>query len=251
MSISLSDLITYAAVNQPEDETSTAGGAIDTNTRVVFTDLAANDDVEVVSDNAADTTQMATLVGRNPAGELVSETVALNGVTPVVFSVLGILERIESFSLDSDAAGTVTVQRSPGGASIGTVPAGERGFTRLFIEAFSAASTKDYYAKIFFLNNHGTLSLTNATVKENADPTGKITFAVATALNDTETTANRLTAPAAVTAFGNSDITLLSAIGSANLPAGDTIGVWAKMSLDADNAPIKSTWTVELDGNSV
>jgi hypothetical protein len=250
VSISPSDLIAYAALNQPEDETSPAGGAIDPDTRVVFTDLAANDKVEVLSSAIADTTQHITVRGRATNGSLAQETVLLNGTTPVVLNA-NTFERIESAALDADTAGTVTVRRQGGGATIGTIPPGERGFTRLFIKAFSAAAPKDYYAKVFLKNAHATLSLLDAVVKENADPTGRITFALQNTINDSEAPVNRLTAPVNVTAFGNSDITLLAATGTADLAAGSAIGVWLKLSLDADNAPIKSTYTIELDGNSV
>ena len=44
MPIVASDLVAYAAANMPEDESSTVGGAIDTDNRVVFTDIAATDE---------------------------------------------------------------------------------------------------------------------------------------------------------------------------------------------------------------
>lgn len=251
MAIALTDLVAYASASMPEDETSLAGGAIDGDTRIAFTDLAANDDVEVLSDNAADTTQEATVRARNLAGEIVTETVTLNGTTAVIFSTLGVVERILSFSLNGDAAGTVTLRRSIAGATIGTVPTGERGFRRLFIGSYSESAPKVYYTKFFWSNNHATLSLLSAFVEEFADPTALIEFALADALNDSETIANRLTAPVSVTAFGNADITLLTATAAPDLPAGDAIGVWLKLSLASNNAPIKSTYTSQLTGQSV
>lgn len=62
------------------------------------------------------------------------------------------------------------------GATLRTIPVGERGFMALFRKAASDPSvTKNYYTKIFLRNNHATLSLLTATVKQNADPAARIT----------------------------------------------------------------------------
>lgn len=244
MAIAASDLIAYSAASRPSDDTSTVGGAIDPDVRIEFTDLAANDDVEIISSNAGDTMN-ATLIGRAADGTLKTETKALTGTTAVIFSTAGVLERVESVILASDPAGTVTVRRSVAGATIATIPAGERGFTRLFVNAFSdPSSSKDYYQKIFLKNNHATLALLSAVVSESADPTGLITFALAASVDDSATTANRLTAPS-----GTFNGTAKNVPGT-DLAAGSAIGVWLKLSLAAGNAPIKSTYTVQLAGNS-
>lgn len=247
MPVATTDLVAYCAVDHPSDDTSQVGGAIDTNVRVEFTDLAANDDVEVISTSASDTMN-ATLVGRNAAGELVQETKALTGTTAAVFSTAGVLERVESLILASDAVGTVTVRRSVAGATIATIPVGERGFRRLFINAVSSPdSTKDYYEKFFFRNNHATLALLSAAISESADPTTLITFAIGTAVNDSVTSTNRLTVPASgVTAFDNT----AKNVPGTNLAAGAAIAVWVKLSLAQNNAPNKSTWTAQIAGSS-
>lgn len=70
---------------------------------MTFTDIAANDDVEALSDNAADTMNL-TITARKADGTLVSETKALTGTTAVIFSVIGVVERVERALLASDAA---------------------------------------------------------------------------------------------------------------------------------------------------
>ncbi len=95
MSISATDLIFYASANKPTDDTSAGGGAIDTLERVTFDDVAANDDLEVVSSNAADTTQQITVTARLPSGAVSQQTVTLNGTTAVILSTLGVVERVE------------------------------------------------------------------------------------------------------------------------------------------------------------
>lgn len=247
MSIVSTDIVAYAAASQPEDESSTAGGAIDTNTRVVFSDLGTNGKVDVVSSAAGDTTQTATIRGRLASGAIDSEVLSLNGTTPVLGTKT--FERLESVTLNATCAGVITVSAHTGGGTLSTVPIGELAFIRLFINAFSSpAGAKAYYAKIFIKNKNGSLSFLNAAILENADPTGKISFALEDAVNDTHTVTNRLTAPGShITAFDSAS----KNVPGTNLAAGDAIGVWVKLSLSMGDSPIKSTWTVEADGQTV
>lgn len=247
MSIVSADIVAYASLNMPTAETGTAGGGIDVVNRVVFTDLAANDKVEVLSSAAGDTTQMVAVTGRLATGALATETLALNGTSVVQGAVT--FERIEKVLMDADAVGIVTVRRFGNAGAIGTIPIAERGFQRLFISAYSDPSSgKDYYTKIFIKNAHATLAFLNASIVENADPTTLITFALEDAVNDTHTVTNRLTAPIAnVTAFNNA----AKNVPGTDLGPGARIGTWVKMSLAAAQAAFKSTWTVEADGQTV
>lgn len=252
MAIAASDIIAYAAANKPEDDSSTGGGAIDADIRVEFTDIAANDDIEILSSAAGDTTQQATLVGRKADGTVGQETVTLNGTTAVIFSTLGVIERVLKVTLNADAAGVVTVRRSVAGLTVATIPIGERGFRRLFINAVSDPSNpKDYYEKIFLKNAHATLALLNAAVSESADPTTKVTFCLANAVDDSATNTNRLTAPSNANLLDPDTFNSSSQnVPGTNLAAGSAIGVWVKLSLAAAEAPIKSSWTPQLAGSS-
>jgi hypothetical protein len=252
MAISASDILFYAAANKPIDDVSTGGGAIDPDERVVFTDLASPAAVEALSSNGGDTTQTLTVYGRKADGSFVSESVALDGTNVVSFSTIGTLERVERALLDGDAAGTVTLRVASGGATVGTIPAGERGFRRLFINAISdPSSPKPYYEKIFIKNAHGSLALLSAIVTESADPSGKVTFCLAASVDDSATNTDRLTSP------GGSDLLDPDtfdggpqSVPGTNLAAGSAIGVWVKLSLSAAEAPIKSTWTPQIAGSS-
>jgi hypothetical protein len=253
MAIVASDIVFYAAVNKPTDDASTNGGAIDADERVFFTDIAADDDIEVVSSNAGDTMNI-TVTARQENGVIDSQAVALNGTTPVVLSTLGVVERVLRALLASDAAGTITVRRQGAAGDIGTIPPGERGFRRMFINATadpSGGSTKNYYEKFFIKNNHATLSLLNAAVIQSADPTGKVAMLLASAVNDSATTANRLTAPgAADTLDPDSFVDTSQAVPGANLAAGAAIGVWLRLQLAAGDAPFKNTFTPQISGSS-
>jgi len=262
MPIVAADLIAFASINVAGDppgpvaDTTTSGGAIDVEYRVVFTDIASADDIEMVSAGAD--TATCTIVARDAGGTSVTQTENLNGTTAVIFNTLsgdGIVTQVQSFSMTSDASNVVTVRRSVGGTTIATIPAGERGFIRLFRNLSSDTSAVTAYEKIFWKNTHATLSLLSAIIKENADPTALVTFALEDAVDDTTSVANRLTAPAAGDlasgGFTSSDqaLTTIDAA-TADLAAGVAIGVWIKLSLAADNAPIENTYTTELSGST-
>jgi hypothetical protein len=252
MPIATTDLVCYAAANMPDADTGTNGGAVDTLRFVDFTQLAANDDLEVISTSASDT-QNCTITARNAAGSVVTETRALTGTTAAVFSTLGVVERVLAVELASAAVGTVTVRRSPAGATLRTIPVGKRGFMALFRKAASDPSVqKDYFAKVFWRNEHATLALLSATVKQAADPDARITHLLAAAVNDTATTANRLTAPAVADTqdpdtFDDTD----KAVPGTDLAAGAAIGVWLRLRLPAADSPHRTTYDTQLTGQSV
>lgn len=252
MPIAQADLVLFASANMPDTDAGAAGGAIDLLRRVDFTQLAANDDIEAVSTNAGDTMNI-TVEGRDATGAVVSETVALTGTTAVILSTMGVIERVLSAELASAPAGTVTVRRSVAGATVRDIPVGERGFMAMFRKAASLPSAaEDYYSKCFWRNSHGTLSLLNAQVKQNADPSTVITHLLAASVNDSATSTNRLTAPGAADTqdpdtFDDTD----KSVPGTDLAATDAIGVWFELALTAAHAPLRTTYTSELSGESV
>jgi len=247
MSIAATDLKAFQAASHAEDDVSTQGGAISTTGKVEFTQLAANDDLEALSDNAADTMNL-TITGRNTAGAIVSETKALNGVTAVIFSTIGVIERFLKALLASAAAGTVTIRRSVGGVTVATLEAGILRTRIFFYDSASGASQKIFYEKFFLKNTHATLTLTTAAVKLTADPLAIIRIACATAVDDTGTVTNRLTAPGGVTFV---DDNVSQSVPGGVLAAASAIGVWVEMTLAANDTPKRSTFSTQLSGNTV
>ncbi len=239
------DLVAYASLNMPDNDTATSGGGIDTKRRVDFTQMAANDTIEAVSTSASDT-QNLTIEARKADGSVVSETKGLAGTTPVSFSNLGTVERILKADLASDAVGTVTVRRTTGPTTIRQVPPSERGFLMAFRKSASEASATTRYEKLFWKNTHASQALTSAAVKQNADPQGKIAHALATAKDDTGSVANRKSAPAGLT-FDDTD----KGVPTGTLGAGEAIGVWLRLSLAANDVSFKDSYTTELAGTSV
>lgn len=250
MSISASDLVIYNAANMPDDDVSTAGGAIDPLRRSDFTQITANDTIQALSSNAGDTMNI-TVEGRDPSGNVVSETKALTGTTAINFASLGTVERILKVELASAPAGSVTVRRTTGPVTIRVIPAGERGFSEFTRKAASDPSvTKDYYAKVFVKNTHGSLALQNTTFKQNADPDARVTHLPANVADDSATITNRLTAPSA----GNTldpDAFDDTAKLAGSLNPGSAWGCWLRVELPAGDAPHRSTYTLEVTGASV
>lgn len=247
MPIAASDLILYASVNTPEDDAVTSGGAIDALRRLDFTQIAANDDLEVLSDNAGDTTQTATVTCRNAAGAIVSEVETLTGTTAVIFGTIGVIERVLKLELSATAAGIVTLRRSVAGATVRDIPVGERGFEIFFYDSASESGATTRYQKAFYLNNHGSLTLNAAKVQITADPEAIMDFALADAKDDSETTTNRTTAPSSVSSFDDTQ----KDVPTTTLAAAEAIGVWIRMQLAGDDTPKKNTFTLELAGTSV
>lgn len=245
MSIVASDLRFHCAASMPENDTGTSGGAIDTAARPEFTQLSANAVTAALSDGAD--TRNLTITGRNAAGAIVGETIALNGVTEIVFTTT--LERWLKWVLAS-SSGTriVTVKQGSGGTTRGTIGLNETTRRLLFYDSASdPSSIKIRYEKVFALNAHATLTLTSAKVTLTADPAARIRIGLATTLNDTGSVTNRLTAPGGVTFVDDS--VAQNVVGGA-LAAGDKQGTWIEQNLPAADPAQKSTFTLELFGTT-
>lgn len=245
MPITANDLILYASANMPMNDTDPSGGAIDTTIRPAFTQMTANAQIAVVSDGA-DTRQI-TITGRKPDGSLVSETLTLNGTTEVL-STLTYERLLRAVLATTDAARTVTIRQGAGGATLATIPPGEKGVTATFIDSASSDVTENRYEKVFFRNSHATLTLNSAKVTLTGDPAGKIRIGLASAKNDNGQVTNRKTAPAGVT-FVDDNVAL--DVPGNTLEAGSAIGVWVNQTLNAGDAPVRSTYTLRLSGTSV
>lgn len=246
MSITTADLNAYGSANRPKDDTTTSGGAIDDQRRPVFTPLTANSVLAVNSDYTTDT-RTVNIEGRDSTGAIQTEGVALTGTTPVAGSQ--VWERIQDvFAASADAAPTVTVRQGIAGALIGTIPPNEFGFFRMFQRSASEASQTQRYEKLFWRNDHPTLTLNDAKVTLTADPSAKIEIGLATAKDDSGSVANRESAPGGVSFV---DDGVAQNVPTTILAAGEAIGVWVRMTLAANDSPVKSTFTTQLSGTSV
>jgi hypothetical protein len=245
-SVAASDLVFYNSANMTTDSSSTTGGAIDTLRRPDFTQMASNDTVRIVSSAAGDTTQTVTITGRLADGSLASEVLNLNGTTPVTSS--NTYERLLKAEMSATAAGTVTVARTTGPTTIRVIPIGERGFQAMFQRlASSTTGATNWYEKIFVKNTNGSLALTSATISINSDPQAVFAFGLVATLDGSTTTTDRTTAPAGIS-FAT---TVQNVANSGSLSAGSAQAIWMRLALAQNNAALKSTVTMQIDGNTV
>lgn len=253
MSILSSELKFYGSNVMPDDDsTNNIGGAIATTKKIEFTQMTANSALEVVSSAAGDTTQTVTVTGRKADGTIsTAGPVTLNGTTAVSLGAT-VFERILKVVLSASTAGTVTVRNSGAGTAWCTL---EPGITELRVPFYNAVadatggSAKTYYEKVFVKNTNGSLALTAAQIIEQADPSGKITFAVAGTLDDSGTNGagnNRQVAPSGLT-FDSA----AKSVATGDLSSGSAQGVWLKLSLAAGDAAAKSSYTLRVSGNSI
>lgn len=244
MPISSSDLVLYASVNQPSNDTNTTGGAVNTHVRAEFTQFAGPARIALVSDGAD--ARVATVVFRDATGALVTETPALNGVSEVLTTATA--ERLLSVDLDATSSTrTVSVKEGSGGTVRGTIPQNETGFTAAFIASASESGAVNRYEKFHWMNNHSSLTLNTATVTLTADPAARITIGLTASKGDSSTIADRKNAPGGVS-FSDDNVAI--SIPTGILAAGESIGMWVKQGLLAADAPIKSSYTTKLAGTS-
>lgn len=128
----------------------------------------------------------------------------------------------------------------------------------------SGGSTRNYYEKIFAVNNNTSTALTVASILKQADPaglysgSGQLNFALTTTLNDTGTVATRQTAPSTgIGSFSSGAAPQTIAVPSPqNLPSGaapnsaGAQGVWFQLQLPAGLAASKSSFTMRATGQT-
>ena len=114
----------------------------------------------------------------------------------------------------------------------------------------SGGSTKTYVEKIFGVNAHPTQTLTSAKVIQSLDPSGTVTFALATTKGDTGTNGagnNRQIAPTSgVGTFDDAD----KPVPTGSLAAGESIGVWQKLTLADGQAAANTFFMPMLKGST-
>jgi len=247
------DIVVYGSLNMQEDNiTSPQGGGIDTTTLIIFTDIiAASDTLDVVSSNAADTTQTLTVTGRLVDGSIATEVYTLTGTTPVVGVTT--FERVLKMVLSAACAGAVTIEEATSKANLVVMQAGTTSVRRPFYNVSSEAVgglAVDMYEKIFFKNENSTLALTNATIAEIAGGVAaNVEFYLDSTLDASDSATNRITEPVAAT--GNWSSATLNVANSQNHSANSAQGVWLHLNLPAGQAATNSTYTLRESGQTV
>lgn len=249
MPILANELKLYGSANMQEtDGGSPQGGAIDTSVQIIFDDATLANTVggivKVFSSENGDNTQTVTITGRNINGSIKTDIISLTGTTPA--SGVQSFDRILKIVVSGAHTGTISITDNLD-VVIVTIPTGILTVRRPFYNAAALDAERNFYEKVFIKNTNADLDLLSATVKEYADPSAKITFALETAQNGSGTSTNRVTAPeAGVGAFDNTD----KAVPGTDLGASAAIGVWLKLTLAASEVPAKTTYTLQVTGNT-
>lgn len=247
MSILTTDLQILSSANDAAvvDDVSTAGGAVSSVARPTLDQFSANAVASIQSDGAD--TRNVTITGRLATGAVDTETLALNGVTPVLGSKTW--ERVHSVvAASGDAARTITFKQGSGGTTRATITPNETTRHIDFQRSSSGASGKDYYSKHFWKNAHATLTLSSAQLTLTVDTSSKVKIGNAPSVGDSATVTNRLTAPSSVTFV---DDGVAQSVPGGSLAAGASIGMWTDLTLASNDAALKSSYTTQLSGTTV
>jgi len=258
MTILASELFAQGPSSSPSDDTAPSGGTLGAfgsplifgGTYFGLTQPASPTVLEVLSDDAGDTNDNITVVGRDSGGVVQTETVALNGTTAVILGST-VFDYVQSFSIDGAYLGNITLRVSVAGATVGTLPIFPQMFGRvtMFKNSFSdALIIKIRYEKMFWRMASAGETLTSSEVELIADPLSRIRQGIALVINDSSFVANRLTTPPGVTFVDDS---IAQGVPGGNLGAGDTIGVWYEQNLPAGDPANVSTFTTQLAGQDI
>tara|TARA_R110002072_G_scaffold302699_2_gene487443 strand:+ start:9513 stop:10268 length:756 start_codon:yes stop_codon:yes gene_type:complete len=250
MTLLATDTKLYGSAAMPENETDVnIGGVIDLTTLISFTRLDVDSIIEVVSDNAADTMNI-TLTGRAPNGTLLTETVALNGLT--VVDVPNTFKRLLKVELAVAAAGTITVRKDAAAGDLMSFPAGVTTIRRPFMFVAADVATgldRVFYEKIFFRNDNATDALLTATIALGVNPGGVFAFDLDATLDANSTNGvgnNRSVAPVGFTFDGTE-----KSVPGGDLTEASAIGIWLELSLAKGAAAADEEFRLDLSGTDV
>lgn len=108
------------------------------------------------------------------------------------------------------------------------------------------------YRKVFLKNTNGATTLSSVKVWMSADEHDYITLDLESSVDGSDTSTNRITAPAGYS-FGEhaSEEAAHALPGDGNLDAGEAIGVWLKKTIPENQAPDASiTATLKIKGTT-
>jgi len=253
MPITTDDIKIYGSLNMPTGDGSTAGGAIDTTTRIVFDDatLAGTFGPHPVafSSTVGGDNQNCTFYGRDAGGVIVSEQLTLNGTTPV--TGVQSFSRILMIDFATSHAGTVGVRQGGGSFTpLAYMEAGVDTLRRPFYNVIAdsdGGSQRVFYEKVFVKNNHGTLTLQDAGMSGGGPMATYTAFGIESGLNNSQSVTNRLTAPTGVSPYVNT----AQNIYTSNLAAGSGQGVWLRLTLAAGQTPLNDIYSIQVTGNTI
>ena len=215
-------IVFYLSANRPVNNTGTSGGAIDATMRLLASSQGdelgggSGDYLDLVSTSALDT-QAVTIIGLSAAGLWITENVTLTGLSHVQSTLE--YRFIRSIQAASAANGIITVAEYNGAdpQALFTIPAGEKGAACLFnyLDAEGAGGAAVVaYEKVFVKAvsaDYAGMALYMPTDEDSELASDLEMAAGVTALDGTESVANRLTEPTGGDAYAWADHASLGA----------------------------------------
>jgi len=255
MTILASELFAQGATSDPIDDFSLTGGTIfvgitGSNYFGITTQPAVASVLEVLSDDAGDTNDNITVVGRDSGGNVQTETVLMNGLSAVILGST-VFDYVQSFSIDGGYLGNITLRISVAGVTVATLPIFPQMQKRvtMFKNSFSDALVPIIrYEKMHWRMASSGETLVSPEVELIADPSSRIRQGITVAKNDSTSIVNRRTVPPGVTFVDDS---VAQAVPSGLMTAGENIGVWYEQNLPAGDPANKSTFTSQLSGQDI
>lgn len=261
-------IVWYLSANRPEDDSSTSGGAVDTNMRLMLRsdgdslNGGSGDQVDLVSDSASDT-QSVDLAGYDTSDTWQTESVTLTGTTNVQST--NTYKHLRKVEAASDAVGTITIAEYNSGSptELFTITAGERGRAALFLKAEANAgggATKYLYEKVFVYSSGSTYS--GGDFYNSEDEDSELAFDLemssdSTTTGGSESVANRATEPSTGGTYSWADHASgdKHTVGDAEdgaLTDTEAQGVWVRLTLAAGrSAELQVQYTLNFVASSV
>jgi hypothetical protein len=250
--ITSADIVFYGSQNMNRsDATTPQGGGIDETIKVVFNDMTQVSTIDFSSDSAGDTGNI-TIEGRRSTGSIITETIALNGLTPV--TTINEFERILRITTDSHN-GTIEAEVSDDGSGIVDIESGILEVRRPFLSVTgepAGGSARTFYEKIFLKNNSLTNDYLDVSLAENFDGVeangADVTFDIESVVEGTGESDNRITSPPTGELLNGVFNDTTKSIPGTDLLSDSYVGVWLRLNIPAGTNPINTNFEFSVSG---
>jgi hypothetical protein len=249
MPVVATELVTFASLNMPQNDTATSGGGIDVLTIMHFIEPAGTT-AHRVRFSASGAARNVTITGRLANGVTSMETRAVTDTTNITYT--DVLERLLKVETAAPADARAIIVETAAGVAIATIPAQSLNLKRMFYDSASTGSPTLRYEKFFWKNNNTATALNAAIVTGVSDSTSTLDFAFDLTRNSTLSTPNRLTAPTGIVTWivEATPTAIPGLLLTESAAADNNIGIWLRLSLSASQAGAIGTYVTRLAGTT-
>lgn len=240
MAITASDLALYGSTGRPTDDSTVAGGSLDTGARPLSMPLSSAQGIELISSSSGDV-RTAEVVFRTSLGETLKWSPTIAGTCAVALST-ATPHHLLTFDLSTTSTGHTVTLRTSGGSMIHTVNPGEYAAFRMFPFAYSRISSAMVrYEKLFLLNLSTEATLFTGNLTLTSDESTQFRLGVELALDSTGDWLTRPTTPGGSFTFADTSAVSIPS----DLGPGEAIGIAIEQTLaagaTADEPPFQIT----------